>query len=228
MDFLKEKERLKLRYGHNKVVYAVHLFGCWCKSLYHRKPAKVYFYGKDNSVSFCPQGFKIAIWGNNNRVEIDPSVQFCGLLTIGIQDSPVNNCLVKIGANSTANGVDMALFEDNSSVIIGEDCMFSWDIHIWNTDTHTIYDKNTKECLNVGRELVIEDHVWVGMNVNILKNTRIPKNSVVGIGSVVTKKFTEPNVVISGVPAKVVKRDINWSRQRVKAYLQQQEKEKAD
>lgn len=29
-----------------------------------------------------------------------------------------------------------------------------------------------------------------------------------------TKKFTEPNTILAGVPAKVVKRDINWDRER--------------
>ena len=34
----------------------------------------------------------------------------------------------------------------------------------------------------------------------------IADNSIVGWGSIVTKEFNEPNVIIAGIPAKIVKR----------------------
>ncbi len=37
----------------------------------------------------------------------------------------------------------------------------------------------------------------------------IADNCIVGAGSLVTKKFEEPNVVIAGHPAKVIKTGIN-------------------
>ena len=53
------------------------------------------------------------------------------------------------------------------------------------------------------QEVVIEDNVFIGNNVTILKGVRIGKNTVVAAGSVVTKSF--PNdVVIGGVPAQII------------------------
>ena len=51
---------------------------------------------------------------------------------------------------------------------------------------------------------IIEDDVLIGANAVILEGVRIGRNSVVGAGSVVTKDVP-PNVVVTGVPARVVK-----------------------
>ena len=47
----------------------------------------------------------------------------------------------------------------------------------------------------------------------------IADNSIVGWGSIVTKEFNEPNVIIAGIPAKIVKRGINWDRRCINKYL---------
>ena len=57
--------------------------------------------------------------------------------------------------------------------------------------------------------------MWIGNQVTILKGVTIENNSVIGTGSIVTKSINESNVVITGVPAEIVKRDINWCRERV-------------
>jgi acetyltransferase-like isoleucine patch superfamily enzyme len=51
----------------------------------------------------------------------------------------------------------------------------------------------------------IADNVWIGMNAVILKGVTVGENSVVAAGSVVTKSV-EPNTVVAGNPAVVVKR----------------------
>ena len=48
---------------------------------------------------------------------------------------------------------------------------------------------NYAESIEIGR------HVWVGKDVKIGKNVRIADNSIVGWGSIVTKRFDEPNVI---------------------------------
>lgn len=52
--------------------------------------------------------------------------------------------------------------------------------------------------------VVIEDDVWTGANVTILKGVTIGRGSVIAAGAVVTKSFP-PYSVIGGVPAKVLK-----------------------
>lgn len=53
--------------------------------------------------------------------------------------------------------------------------------------------------------VVIEDDVWVGANVTILKGVTIGRGSIVAAGAVVTKSFP-PYSVIGGVPAHLLKR----------------------
>lgn len=52
--------------------------------------------------------------------------------------------------------------------------------------------------------VVIEDDVWCGANVTILKGVTIGRGSVVAAGAVVTKSFP-PYSIIGGVPAKLIK-----------------------
>lgn len=52
--------------------------------------------------------------------------------------------------------------------------------------------------------MVIEDDVWCGTNVTILKGVTIGHGSVVAAGAVVTKSFP-PYSIIGGVPAKLIK-----------------------
>lgn len=52
--------------------------------------------------------------------------------------------------------------------------------------------------------VIIEDNVWLGEGVKVLKGVTIGKNSVVGAGSVVTKDIPA-NVIAAGNPCKVIK-----------------------
>lgn len=52
--------------------------------------------------------------------------------------------------------------------------------------------------------VIIEDDVWCGANVTILKGVTIGRGSVVAAGAVVTKSCP-PYSIIGGVPAKVLK-----------------------
>ena len=52
--------------------------------------------------------------------------------------------------------------------------------------------------------VVIDDDVWCGANVTILKGVTIGRGSVVAAGAVVTKSFP-PYSIIGGVPAKLIK-----------------------
>jgi len=99
----------------------------------------------------------------------------------------------------------------NGSLIIGDDCLFSTGILIRLDDGHTIFDKDTKSVINKQKNpLVIGNRCWIGEGVRINKNARIPSDSVIGNGSVVSSKFTEEFTAIAGNPAKVVKTGIGW------------------
>ncbi len=56
--------------------------------------------------------------------------------------------------------------------------------------------------------VIIGDNCWIGQNVRIQKGVTIGENSVIGACSVVTKSIPA-NCVAVGIPAKVVKTDID-------------------
>ena len=52
---------------------------------------------------------------------------------------------------------------DAGDVYIGDDAKWSWNIYIKSDDTHPIFDIETKECLNKSSQIMIGNHVWIGM-----------------------------------------------------------------
>ncbi len=52
----------------------------------------------------------------------------------------------------------------------------------------------------------IGDNSWIAANVTILPGVELGEHTVVAAGAVVNKSFTEGNIVLGGVPAKVIKK----------------------
>lgn len=148
----------------------------------------------------------IKIKGNNNRISIGSN---CCLKNL-IIDMKNENSVIKIGDKTTIEEARVTSFEPYK-IEIGEDCMFSADIVIMNTDVHRIYDVDTGLKTNQGKEISIGNHVWLGIRTTVLKGVSIGDNSIVAAGSIVTKDV-KANTIVSGNPAKQIKENKNWSR----------------
>ncbi|MCF6307099.1 MAG: acyltransferase [Flavobacteriaceae bacterium] len=85
----------------------------------------------------------------------------------------------------------------NSHTLIGYNCtIIDSNFHNLTIDKRLETDPNPEE-------VIISENVFIGNNVTILKGVTIGKNTVVANGAMVTKSCPE-NVVIGGVPAKVI------------------------
>ena len=56
----------------------------------------------------------------------------------------------------------------------------------------------------LGRSIIVERGAWIAAGATIIGGVTIGENSVVAAGSVVTKSV-EPNTIVAGNPAQVVK-----------------------
>lgn len=110
--------------------------------------------------------------------------------------------------------------EPGMEIIMGKDIIMSLDVLFRPTDGHTILDLQTGEPINAAKfGIHIDDHVWIGQSVTVLKDARIPKDCVVGAHSVVGRKEFAPNSIIAGIPAQIIKNGITWDKKRVHEYV---------
>lgn len=65
------------------------------------------------------------------------------------------------------------------------------------------HDPNDPHFATRGKEVVIEDNVWVGVRAMILPGVRIGEGAVVSACSVVTKDV-EPYQIVAGIPARPI------------------------
>jgi acetyltransferase-like isoleucine patch superfamily enzyme len=88
-----------------------------------------------------------------------------------------------------------------SAVSIGSDCAIGNYSLIMDTDFHVPGDLLA---LPAAHPVVIEDGVWLGARVTVLKGVTIGEGAVVAAGAVVTKDVP-PRTVVGGVPARIIR-----------------------
>jgi acetyltransferase-like isoleucine patch superfamily enzyme len=156
-------------------------------------------------------GVTIFMRGSNHNIHIGKRCKFNRGSSLWFED---NNCVLKIGDNTSIEDAHIALTEPNSQIHIGSDCMLAYDIDIRSGDSHSIIDLETRKRINCAKNIEIQNHVWIAAHTRILKGVIIQENSVVATGAIVTKNVPA-NSIVAGNPAKVVKTGITWDRQRI-------------
>ena len=170
----------------------------------------------------------VTFHGNNSILYIGSG---CKLRKVQIR-SFQNNDFIAVGNYVTTTAQNIWISGNgagnaNPAIIIGDDCMFSYDIVIRNSDAHPIFSSTTDLQVNEPSGIVhIEPHVWICEKVNILKTTTIGACSIVALGSIVTKDVPRFSIA-KGTPAKSYDNKENYwargndlqSREKAKHYL---------
>lgn len=137
-------------------------------------------------------------------------MRFCGTSVIlsiknstfaGLENFSIgNNTYIPQGAtfySTEANLVigDNVMFGPNPTIITGDHRM-----DVVGTPMNKVHDKLPEN----DKDVIIEDEVWCGANVTILKGVTIGRGSIVAACALVNKSFP-PYSIVAGIPARFVK-----------------------
>lgn len=139
-----------------------------------------------------------------------------GSMVIGGRVSIATGAMWHVGPNSRVEIGDRTYFSPHTllrsttSVTIGRGCAIAWHVQIIDDNAHPIAVDGRPTSQTA--PIVVGDDVWVGSRVTLLPGTEIADGCVVAAGSVVNKKFDEPHCLIAGLPARVVRSNVRWSK----------------
>ena len=122
---------------------------------------------------------------------------------------------ISVGDNTTFAGKIHIACTEGTKCVIGRDCLFSSEIVIRTGDSHSVLDGDGAR-INPAEDVVIGDHVWISYRALVTKGAVIPNNCVIGTGAIVTRGTgKDGNVILAGIPAKAVKKEIDWCKERI-------------
>lgn len=119
---------------------------------------------------------------------------------------------ITIGNNQSYN-VECTISCRNR-ICIGDNALWGRNVTVRDSDGHPIYNSQ-KEIINKDRPVTIEENVWLGEYVNVMKGAYIERGSVFGLNSMATGKRYKANCIYAGAPAKEIKSDIEWDRGKI-------------
>ena len=110
--------------------------------------------------------------------------------------------VLELGSGYINNNANIACFE---RIQIGHGVAISDNVTIRDSDNHTILSSTHA----MTQPIVIGNHVWIGMNVTILKGVCIGDGCIIAAGSVVSRSIPS-GCLAGGVPARVLKEGVQW------------------
>jgi acetyltransferase-like isoleucine patch superfamily enzyme len=134
--------------------------------------------------------------GNNCTFLSQPFSNQIGINHACMINTQTREAKITIGNNCGFSGTVIGAF---CYIKLGNNVRCGANTLITDSDWH--YNDSR---IGVPLEIIIEDNVWIGINVIVLKGVRIGTNSIIGAGSIVTKSIPA-NVVAAGNPCKVIK-----------------------
>lgn len=90
----------------------------------------------------------------------------------------------------------------DAKIIIGKGTYIARNVGLI-TSNHDIYHLEEHQ---PGKDIVLGEGCWIGMNSVILPGVMLGDRTIVGAGAVVTKSFPEGNCVIGGNPAGIIRK----------------------
>ncbi|EKO3957607.1 acyltransferase [Vibrio fluvialis] len=147
---------------------------------------------------------KIVVEGRNNKLIIEKGCQLQNLLIEVLGE----DCTLIIGKDTRNTGEGkISCQEKGTTLRIGANSLLAKGVTILTSDGHDILEHGQR--INPAKDILLEEHVWLGQDVMVLKGAKIGSGSVIGARSVVSDVIPSQSIAV-GSPAKVIKQGITW------------------
>ena len=197
---------------------------------HHKSHIKIRVVGHNNKIvlgkgAFLCRLLHMNIYGDNCSIIIGDNLQIGVSISICLGHNhpyhgKVEDVHCQIGDNVRMEDALITTVNSHHKISIGNRCLVSSHVTFYNTDGHPTYDQATHKLKNYVSDMIVSDDCWIGYHSTILKNAFLPRGTIVGWGSVVSKKFEKENCAIAGNPAKVVKEGLTWDFGGDMAYIE--------
>jgi maltose O-acetyltransferase len=150
-------------------------------------------------------GSKVRVWGR-------PSIRNNGTLLVGDRVRVVSTMATVELATSEGGTLEIGdgtyinygcSLGATLSIKIGANSSIGSHTTLLDNDFHSLEPERRDE-VPPSAPIVLEDRVWLGLRVIVLRGVTIGSGSVIGAGSVVTRDIP-PRSFAAGVPAKVIR-----------------------
>lgn len=105
---------------------------------------------------------------------------------------------ISIGNFTTINK-SVLLDGRGGTISIGDNVDIAQEVNVWTMQ----HDYNDPDYKTKGKDVIIDDYVWIASRATILPGVHIGRGAVVATGAIVTKDVP-PLAVVAGVPARVI------------------------
>jgi maltose O-acetyltransferase len=151
-------------------------------------------------------GKKVRVWGhvsaqNWGTTLIGNKVLIIATIT-PVELVALQGGTIEIGDGTFINyGVSISA---SQLVRIGPKCNIGTYCIMMDNDFHSL-EPEKRQVKPPSAPIILEENVWLGARVIVLRGVTIGKGSVIGAGSVVTKDIP-PGVLAAGSPARVIRK----------------------
>lgn len=173
------------------------------------KGAYLYIKGNFSVVPFIEGKNKTLI-----KMEDNSKLRVNGDFTVGdgVRFFLDKNAFLEIGGKDKESGSGItsdSLILVNKKIVIGKDFLCAWNVLISDSNWHSIKGQHHQG------DIIIGNHVWIANSSSVLKGAVIGNNSIIASNTkVINKEYTE-NSLIAGVPSKVIRTGVVWSRDMI-------------
>jgi acetyltransferase-like isoleucine patch superfamily enzyme len=210
--------------------YLKRLYGCWLR---HAPGSSTAISGENHRVIWNDARLhhcQVSVSGKNNRLEFGQGAMLWGAKIQLTGDNLVchigartrlrggtfivtdQGSRLEVGDSTTMTG-PVIVAQGGKAVILGEDCMVAYGSDIRCSDGHSVIDIATGENLNPAADVIIGNHVWIGIHSQILKGLTIADHAIVAARSVVTRPVMG-GTIVAGNPARSIRTGVTWDRRR--------------